>query len=105
MREDSDLAVGHDEAANQVVLHIAFDRVPDWFFDQAAPRLTAVLARRDPLLELILASERSQHGGPDVLGEGFRERIEPLHGFEVGLTAGQFQERPAALRFRDIAQE
>ncbi len=70
MSEDTDLSIGKDQTAYQVIVEMTFDGQTERLFGQAAPRLASRLRLVEASPKLLLGHEWLEHGVPDVIGEG-----------------------------------
>src|SRR4029453_11938943 len=75
MCEKADLAIGKDNAAQQIVVQVTFDCQTERFLDQTAPCLTNEITLFKLLGDFFFGAKRTEHHVPDSIGEDVRESI------------------------------
>ena len=74
LRQHANLGIREDETAHQIVLQITFNRVPERFLDQTAPRFPGDFINK-PARHFFFRNQRLQHRIPDLLGKLPRQRV------------------------------
>ena len=105
MRKDTDLGVGKDQAADQIVLQITLDRNPERFLDQTAPRFARDFISVKSARHFLLRGERPQHRVPNLLGKHARQIIKLFQPLELRVASREFDHRLSAHLFVEIAQK
>jgi len=105
MREEANLSIGKNDAAEQIVLNVSFDGASEGFLDEAPPRFSAQIALRELAREILLGAERFEHGIPQLLGENSGEAIEVFELIELAAAPRQFTKGFATGFFGKVAQE
>src|SRR5688572_20239110 len=88
--EQANLAIGKDNAAQQIVLQVPFNRQTERFLDQAAPRLTREVIRVKLPREFLFATKRTKHRVPDLISEDASESVKFLQVLELSIITCKF---------------
>ena len=92
MCEQTDFAIRKDNAAEQIVLKIAFDGQTERFLNETAPCLAREIILFKPLREFLFSSERLEHRIPELVGEDAGQGVKLFQLFELGIVACEFAE-------------
>ena len=105
VRENADLGICENQAANQVVLQITLDRVTEGLHRQTPPGFARNRIGFEPAPEIFFGHERLQHRIPDMAGKDLRQSVKLFHLLVFGVIAGQLEHRSVAHLFGHIAQK
>src|SRR5262249_45221058 len=105
MCEKANLTIGKNNAAQQIVLQVTFNRQTERSLDQTAPGLGRVIILFKLPRELVFGTKRAKHRLPKLIGEDASQAVELLQLLEFRVVPRQFTEGRAADRFRNVAQE
>ena len=75
MRKETDLRVGQDKPAYQIILQITLDRSSKRLLRQTAPRFARNIIDIKPAAKLFFRDQGFQHAVPGMRGENAREII------------------------------
>ena len=75
MSKETDLRVGQDKPAHQIILQITLDRMPERLLRQTAPGFARNIIDIKPAAKLFFRDQGFQHTVPAMLGENAREVI------------------------------
>src|SRR5437867_4775593 len=105
MRKETDLRVGQDKPAYQIILQITLDRSSKRFLRQTAPRFAGNIINIKPAAKLFFRDQGFQHAVPGMLGKDARQIVKFLHLLVLHVASGKIGHRSPTHLFINIADE